>query len=169
MAYSFSKVKRDEPSEILADINTILSNYPHEIYLTACCILIDMKKHRMLFSNAGHPPILVYRKSNNELLKYSLFGRPIGMFDDAEYTNKEIELQTGDRIIMFTDGIVESWSPKHEIFGDERFYDLIREHCSMNADDFADKVVKTVYEWTDVGVDRGLSDDVTLIVMDLLI
>ncbi|NTV77851.1 MAG: SpoIIE family protein phosphatase, partial [Clostridiales bacterium] len=65
--------------------------------------------------------MLVYRKSNNELLKYTLFGRPIGMFDDAEYTANEILLQPGDRIIMFTDGIVESWSPKHEIFGDDRF------------------------------------------------
>jgi two-component system, sensor histidine kinase ChiS len=169
MAYSFSKLKRDEPSEILADINTILGNYPLEIYLTACCLLIDMETHTIRFSNAGHPPLLVYRKSDNELMPYTVFGRPIGMFDDAEYTTKEFTLKVGDRIIMFTDGIIEAWSPKHEIFGDDRFYELIREYGYLNADDFADQIVKAVYEWTDVNPDRGLSDDVTLVVMDLLI
>lgn len=168
MAYSFSKMKHTEPSEILSEINSILSIYPHELYLTACCILVQIAQRRMRYSNAGHPSVLVYRRAEKRLLNYTVFGRPIGMFEESEYSTIEIELKPGDRIIMHTDGIPEARNPFHENFGDERFHALICDNIGLSPDEFADRVVRSVYDWTKISPDRGLKDDVTLIVFDFM-
>jgi sigma-B regulation protein RsbU (phosphoserine phosphatase) len=91
------------------------------------------------------------------------------MFTDAVFSTEEILLVPGDRIIMHTDGIVEAWNPQHEIYGDERFHSLIRDNIKMNANDFTALVAETVRTWTLVNSERGLLDDVTLIVIDFMV
>jgi two-component system sensor histidine kinase ChiS len=168
MAYSFVKKSNNDPSRILSEINGILCIYPHELYLTSCCVHIDVDQRRMRYSNAGHPSVMIYRGAENRLLDYSVSGRPIGMFDDTEYSTIDISLIPGDRILLYTDGIPEARNPSRIAFGDERFRSLVAENRHLGPADFADTVVRSVQEWSGAGPDRGLSDDVTLIVMDFL-
>jgi two-component system, sensor histidine kinase ChiS len=168
IAYSFSKTKKTEPSDILSEINAILCAYPHGIFLTACCIHINVSTRTMRFSNAGHPTILVYRRAENKILICSVFGRPIGMFPEDSFSSEEISLVPGDRIIMYTDGVVEAWNPYREEYGIERFKTLISDNSHLKADEFAELTAEMIRTWTQVNAERGLSDDVSLIVIDFM-
>ncbi|HEY1405258.1 MAG TPA: SpoIIE family protein phosphatase, partial [Spirochaetota bacterium] len=168
MAYGSLKKKNNTPSENLSEINAIMNVYPDGVYLTACCVHIDIAGRRMRFSSAGHPPVLVYRKSENTVLSFSVFGRPIGMFEDAVYTTDEISLEPGDRIVLYTDGITEAWNPDHVAYGEERFKSLILDNVRMDVEAFSDRVVDAVTSWSMVTSGRGLSDDVTFLVVDFI-
>jgi sigma-B regulation protein RsbU (phosphoserine phosphatase) len=83
--------------------------------------VIDPPHNRMTYCGAGHPrPLFLHRKSKRiELL--SSEGFFIGMFDQAEYRDKIIEMQKGDRFMVFTDGVIEAYSDERgEQFGVKR-------------------------------------------------
>jgi two-component system sensor histidine kinase ChiS len=166
MAYSSMKNRYTEPSDILLNINGILCAYPEGVYLTACCVHLNSVSGTMRYSNAGHPPILIHRRPEKKMLSYSVNGRPIGIFDDSMYSTMEIDLIPGDRIILYTDGILEALNPDHVEFGTERFHSLIESSAELSVSNFVDRVIATVGSWSMIDLGRGLSDDVTLVVID---
>ncbi len=73
---------------------------------------------------------------------------------------------TGDRIILYTDGIIEASSPENELWGDERFADFIQKNLDLPPEACADALINELSKWT--GQQEIFEDDVTFIIIDIL-
>jgi len=97
---------------------------------------------RLSLANAGHPPpILVRANGSVDAAKY---GEPmIGVFDDATWTTRSMELHAGDVLLAYTDGITEA-RRNGECFGEERLVSEVRAARGEPAEVIADRVIEAV-------------------------
>jgi len=95
-----------EPCESMMMLNKILKEISNGKYMTACYARLNRKKKCVILVNAGHPPVL-YVPVDNKAALIELEGDIIGMFEDVLFDSKEIQVQSGDRFFLFTDGLIE--------------------------------------------------------------
>jgi sigma-B regulation protein RsbU (phosphoserine phosphatase) len=150
----------------LKDLVTRLNRYAsaHSLdgrrFTTAVLSEYDPATRRLVYVNAGHnPPIL--RHLNGALEKLEVGGLPLGIQTDAVYDTAAVDLRPGDALIFYTDGVVEAFDEKGELFGDERWLDAIRALPDWNAQESLQFLMKRVDDF--VGLTRQ-SDDITCLV-----
>jgi serine phosphatase RsbU (regulator of sigma subunit) len=115
---------------------------------------------RLIYVNAGHnAPIL--RRMNGDLLQLDVGGLPLGIQSNVVYETADLELQPGDALIFFTDGVVEAFNEAGEEFGNKRWDGAIRNLPDWNAQQTLQHLMKKVDEF--VGATRQ-SDDITCLV-----
>ncbi|MCP4130243.1 MAG: SpoIIE family protein phosphatase [bacterium] len=169
VTYSFYKEMVIDPALLLEQINFTMCNYTHEQYVTACYVYINLEEKKIFHAGAGHLPLLIWRQSEKELIQDHENKVPLGVFPETKYNTRSLDLRDGDRIILYTDCILEARNEERETFGDERFHDLIKQYGNSGGEEFADAVLEAVKTWGNVTADRGLDDDLTLVVLDISI
>ncbi len=129
-------------------------------FTTAVLTEYDPATRHLVYVNAGHnPPVL--RHGNGALEKLEVGGLPLGIQTDAVYDTAAVDLRPGDALIFYTDGVVEAFDEKGELFGDERWLDAIRALPDWNAQESLQFLMKRVDDY--VGFTRQ-SDDITCLV-----
>ncbi len=96
------------------------------IYFSAIVLDIDLNENRIYYSSAGHPPQAVQKSS--EIIKLHRTGAIIGIQNTRSYETKEAPIMKGDRIFLFTDGLLEVFDEKNSQLGEEGFLRFIDEH-----------------------------------------
>ncbi len=120
----------------------------------------DPATRRLVYVNAGHnPPIL--RHAHGVLEKLEVGGLPLGIEPDTTYSTAALDLRPGDALIFYTDGVVEAFDEKGDLFGDERWLAAIRALPDWNAQESLQFLMKRVDDY--VGFTRQ-SDDITCLV-----
>lgn len=168
VAFTFYKIDFKDPSLLFTKINSVMEKYPHGIFMTACCVYIDLDQKKIYHSNAGHRPLLIWRTQSKKIISDKIYDRPIGIFPDSSYSYNEIDIFDNDRIILYTDGILEARNHAREIFGERRLNDLISENNEMNGADLARSIVDAVKKWAGIAEGKTLEDDITLIIIDII-
>jgi sigma-B regulation protein RsbU (phosphoserine phosphatase) len=129
-------------------------------FTTAVLSEYDPATRHLVYVNAGHnPPIL--RHANGALEKLEVGGLPLGIEPGAVYETAALDLRPGDALILYTDGVVEAFDEKGELFGDERWLEAIRALPDWNAQESLQFLMKRVDDY--VGFTRQ-SDDITCLV-----
>ena len=129
-------------------------------FTTAVLSEYDPATRHLVYVNAGHnPPIL--RHANGALEKLEVGGLPLGIQTDAAYDTAAIDLKPGEALIFYTDGVVEAFDEKGQLFGDERWHEAIRALPDWNSTESLQFLMKRVDEF--VGFTRQ-SDDITCLV-----
>jgi sigma-B regulation protein RsbU (phosphoserine phosphatase) len=132
-----------------------------ETFVTAFFGIYDPARRTLTYSCAGHNPPRLKRCHDGSLLSLDGVGSlPLGVSPDSRYEVAEQELQRGDQIVFYTDGITEAQNQHGELFGIERL-DQALENCSLEAQSLLDSVLASVAEFTD---GRAADDDRTIIV-----
>ena len=90
----------------------------------------------------------------------------LGQFEDARYQNIELNLKSGDRFVLYTDGIIEAANAAGDPFGWSHFKEYITSHASLSVGDFADGLLQHISNWLGKRLDEALDDDLTLVVAD---
>jgi hypothetical protein len=157
----------ENPERVLDGMNRILTGQLDLQFVTAICIYIDMTTGTLRYSGAGHPPLLIQQKDSNQCISLQQNGLFLGQFTDATYSSAERLLATGDRILLYTDGILEATNANDEEFGENSLYEFLAQHGELPAENFADALLAAVGDWTNLGRDESLDDDLTLIVIDI--
>ncbi len=116
-------------------------------YLTAYFCKLDLTTGVFEYTNCGHHPGIVIRGDSGEMEELDTHGILIGAFEDGMYETKEIQLQEGDRILLFTDGIVEARNEEGVFYDDERLFAYIERHFRRSPSDFVDGLVSEVDEF----------------------
>lgn len=130
-------------------------------YVTAFHSVLDTKKHILTFCNAGHnQPILLRASGEVEWLAEG--GPVIGVTETATFEQKAININQGDLLVMYTDGVTEVFDDSEELFGEERLLDLIRKNGDLPALDLQNKIRDEVIEFAS---DHHLFDDLTLVIV----
>jgi sigma-B regulation protein RsbU (phosphoserine phosphatase) len=150
----------------LADLVTRLNNYAsaHSLdgmrFTTAVLGEYNPASRHFTYVNAGHnAPVL--RRANGQLLHLDTGGLPLGIEGSATYEAASLDLQPGDALIFYTDGVIEAFNAQGEEFGNPRWFETIRALPSLNAKDSLQFLMKPVDNF--VGATRQ-SDDITCFV-----
>jgi len=101
-------------------------------FIAAFYAVIDPDAHTLTFTNAGHNPGLLVRRSG-AVEKLSLGGAVLGHFPNWQYSEHMVMFEPGDRLLLFTDGVNEACNQAEEDFGDDRMGEIAREHPELSA------------------------------------
>ncbi|HWP42008.1 MAG TPA: SpoIIE family protein phosphatase [Blastocatellia bacterium] len=153
---------RTSISEVMGEINHyIYENSPPNKYLTLFYGALDPETGTLVYSNGGHnPPILVRR--TGEILRLDKGGLPVGLMQSAEYSEDSIQFQPGDALVIYSDGITESVNDRDEEFGEERLIDVVRNNLHRSASGMRDRIDEALSRF--VG-NAAPVDDMTLMII----
>lgn len=133
-------------------------------YLTAFFGIFDARTNELMFTNAGHQMSIWQHAKTGELELITSPGFFIGSFDEVEYGYNTITLEKGDKVMFFTDGIVEARrDPDGEFYEEERLNEFFHKNKDLHADEFAKKLFEEVEEFCN---GRPPNDDRTIMVIE---
>ena len=156
-----SKIEKDVVS-IMSETNTAMfHNSPEQAYVTFFVGDLDPKTGELLYVNAGHIPPIVYRAKSDAIERLETGGTVLGMFEVTPFEQGKSKLDAGDALVVFTDGISESWGADGEEFGEERLGELVRKKAKLTASELMNTIQKEV----DSFATGRATDDRTLIVI----
>ena len=155
-----------DPARVMAGINHILCGKLESDFVTAGYLFIDTEQQTASYAGAGHPPLLLWRPREKEILEIRPKGIILGQMEDTVYKNSGLKLQKSDRFVLYTDGIVEALNPAGEIYGGDRFKSFIKSHSGLDADQFSDRLLDVIAVWSGGRSKGPLDDDLTLLVVD---
>jgi sigma-B regulation protein RsbU (phosphoserine phosphatase) len=149
------------PSELCSKVNHLVTgSIGDDKYISFFYAVVDAKQKKLTYANAGHnAPVLVRRDGTRERLEPT--GAVLGPFPNWSYHHNEIDIETGDRLLMFTDGVTEVRNEIGDEFGEDRLIELLIENRELDAEALRDRIVQAV-------VDYGggeFHDDATLMVL----
>ena len=151
--------------EVLTNVNTQLCvNNEAGMFVTAWMGILDLKTGLIKFANAGHnPPLVKHKNGTYEYLKGKVNFVLAGM-DMVRYKEQELQLQPGDKIYLYTDGVTEAHNTQNELFGEERLLESLNSTKGMSVEEICKKVKKDVDAFV---ADGEQFDDITMLCVRL--
>lgn len=153
-----------DPGYVLRSIGTILDKNVRGQLVSAAYLWIDMVHRTAAYSAAGHPALLRWREGSLERIESNglLFGVNI---PGAAYPVCAMPIQSGDRFLLYTDGVTEPENVRGDSFGDSRLQQVIRESQTATPAELSDRVLSEIRYWRGDSVPQ--QDDITLLVVDV--
>lgn len=153
------------PNEVLSILNESLhQRLEHRTFVALCLACINPKEKKAFFSNAGMPYPVV--KRGNRIIEMGKGGLPLGMLAGVEYETDSIQLQLGDFLVFYTDGIVEAENEADEMYSDERLHSIIqRTDNNMSARELLNAILFDVQTFSG---ETEQYDDITLVVLKVV-
>ncbi len=157
ICFAAQRERADNPAAILAGLNEMLRGSLGGQYVTAACAAIDVEAGSITYAGAGHPPALLLRRDTGTVLQLDENGLFIGPFPDAAYSNLSVPLQSGDALLLYTDGIIEASASDGEEFGRERLERLLLQSAGQPPAEFVDSLFRAISS-------SDQQDDLTVVV-----
>jgi len=153
-----------DPADIVARLNHL---FCHNIRLTKFVTLFlaryDENTYQLTYCNAGHnPPLLQRRDGTIETLRPT--GAAIGLAEQTSFHQNTTSLQPGDRLLLYTDGVVESVNSAKEEFGEERLEGLLRETVGRSPQHFITSLRERLQQFSGTSTP---ADDTTIIAVNV--
>lgn len=151
------------PAEVLAKTSQVLRRDTQAArYITMFLAILDPQAMKMTYSNAGHNYPLFLRKGAAKFENLETGGFPLGLVDDFNYMEETVDLNPGDQLILYTDGVTEAQAPSGDMFELERLEALLLAHRDEPLDAITQKIYGTV---TDFVGSAQFQDDFTFVSM----
>lgn len=147
---------------LMAHVNQFLTERTEgEKYATLFCGVLG-RDGLLRWSNAGHCPPMIIRRGG-EILKLEATGVPIGMLPNVTFTVEHTQLEPGDKILAYTDGVSEAQNRAGDFFDTQRMELLLRANAPKPCDQLIQLLIRAVENFTE---DFPQSDDITAVVME---
>ena len=142
---------------------------------TAAVVAYYTQENEARISYAGHPPVL-YRRVSEKTWSYAKppkrkdpsdglpLNLPLAIDLDTQYGQLALSMTSGDRLFVYTDGVIDSPSPEGESFGLERLKDVLNANAKATLSELKSAVLKTLNQYTKTALTH---DDVTLIALEI--
>ena len=148
------------PGEVLRQVNeALLARVPTSMFVTCFYAILDPKSGSLTYANAGHD--LPYLQRNGAAEELRARGMPLGLMPGMGYEEKEIELDAGEGVFFYSDGLVEAHDSKGEMFGFPRLRVLVAEHGEERS--LGDFLLEELYSFVGDGWEQ--EDDSTLVTL----
>jgi phosphoserine phosphatase RsbU/P len=154
-----------EPGEVLNQMNQRLQDLTDERFVTAFYGVIDRRTGVFRYATAGHPPPLRYHRKTGKVQPLSSSGFILGIMPQEVYNAKQVVLEPGDKILFYTDGLIEARNEIGEQFSVNRLHQCLQDNCHQSAQSLLQSVMNSQRSFSG---NSQLTDDLTLLVMDVL-
>jgi len=157
------------PDRILHDLNQLAIddlNQSHR-FVTLFYSDYDPRTRKLRFANAAHNPPLLWKSSDQKIIKLDAEGFVLGLQKDAEYHCGEIKLNENDLVLYYTDGVIDTSNSLGERFNEERLIKILTKLCkqSYGSQEILNKIFKKLDDFT--GQNRHLEDDASIVIFQL--
>jgi len=156
-----------ELDQVVSDVNRQLTRDVEDSgrFMTLFICEIDRDHQVIHWVNAGHDPAMIYDRASDRFEELTGNALPLGVSDKSAYQKFDKNIRPGQIIMMGTDGIWEAQSPAGDMFGKERFKDIIRRHADRPAKDIIQAVIQALDRFCHP---LAKTDDVTLVVAKII-
>ncbi len=157
-------VVMEEPEHLatkMAKLNKgTCGNCPDNRFITFFMGVVDPKTGEVVYTSAGHnPPLIIRADGSHEILPGG--GVILGILPKATYKEERAQLERGDILVLFSDGVTEAPNPHDEEFGEQRLADLVAKLREQPAEEIVDEIHKAVHVFTE---GAPAADDITVVV-----
>jgi sigma-B regulation protein RsbU (phosphoserine phosphatase) len=151
------------PSEALRKANDLVLNDSRaSMFLTAFYATLNPQDGRLVYANAGHNRPLWYHADTGKCQELFAEGSLLAVLEQLDLEEKEVQLQEGDILVLYTDGLTDAINPVGEVFGEERLWEVVESIPGLNAQEMLESIMEAVAEYSR---NTPLADDLTLIVL----
>lgn len=151
MIFSIYASRYTSSRELFTIVNSQMSSVLLDTqYITAFCIIYDSMDKTIHYTNAGHTRALFYQAAKKRVLALDTSGYFIGLSKEADYGEKSLQIDAGDRILLYTDGITEIKNSDSEEFGENRLAKFLSEKCTLIGDDFCNALINEIGSFADL-------------------
>ena len=160
---------------ILGEVNQRINDHSLDAMTTAAVVAYYSQESNARISYAGHPPVL-YKRSNDKTWSFARppgrkgqsdgfpLNIPLAIDLDTHYGQLSIPMAPGDRLFVYTDGIIDAPSPEGESFGFARLKDVLDANAGAPLSELKSAVLKTLNQYAQKELNH---DDVTLIALEI--
>jgi phosphoserine phosphatase RsbU/P len=159
LAATSQQANAADPAALLSGMNAVLCGNTQSQFVTAAYVYLDANSSTLRYSAAAHPPMLLLRAG--KVIELTENGLMLAAFSFATYSSAEHPIEPGDRILLYTDGLLEAADTAGEEFGPERLSALLQDGAHLNAEEAADHIISSLKTWA-----RSQNDDLTLLICD---
>ena len=154
-----------DPARVLGGLNQALCGKFSHHFVTAAYLFVDMEKNSISYAGAGHPPLLLWHRSTGSASEVTENGLILGNFPKATYSVLRVPVEKGDKVVLYTDGILEATDSSEEMFGIDRFKQFLETNHTLGSNDFSDALLEELSLWTGQLRGQGQQDDITLLAL----
>ena len=156
-----TQIKDSEPSDIFEDVNTQLCEGNEAgLFVTAWLCIVEISTGHCLVANAGHEHPAVKRKGGNfELVEYK-HSPALAMMEGMIFKQHEYQLNPGDTIFVYTDGVAEATDASYELFGTERMLESLNSKPDATVYEILNNMTKSINDFVK---EAPQFDDITMI------
>jgi phosphoserine phosphatase RsbU/P len=147
------------PSRFLSGMNSALLGNTQNQFVTAAYVHLNSESGELRYSAAAHPPLLVVR--NGRVTQIEKNGLMLAAFSFASYSTAVHKLEAGDRMVMYTDGILDASNDTGDFFGQEALCDLLAKTRDLSPAMAAESIIASVRQWS-----GKQDDDLTVLICD---
>jgi phosphoserine phosphatase RsbU/P len=159
MAATSQRDHAAHPAQLLTGMNRALCGNTQGQYVTAAYMHLDAHRRELRYAAAGHPSLLCLRKGNvTEVIENGLL---LAAVDGITYTERTIALEPGDRLLLYTDGLLEARNVTGELFGEASLIIELGLTARLTPSEAADHIIAAVQRWA-----LSQDDDLTVLVCD---
>lgn len=153
-----------DPARVLAAANArILADTHSDWFVTVFYGVLDPQTGILTYCNAGHnPPFLWHAADHQPMQSLTRTGLPLGLFDTLAWEQNQVNMASGDVLVLYTDGVTESQDEDERLFGEQRLQQVIQANLGRPAEVIEFKVIMAVEDF--VG-DAPQFDDIALMVV----
>jgi sigma-B regulation protein RsbU (phosphoserine phosphatase) len=150
------------PGSLVRKLNEVISNnIAPDKFITFWYCTVDTNENKLTYASAGHWPPILFHKSGEGIPLSGVEGTPLGILTTWNYEEKAFPLSSGDRLVLYTDGLTEAMNSDQEEFGERRLLELCSNNIAFSAAELLAAIRKEV-----VGFCNGnFQDDFTLVVV----
>ena len=151
------------PAQLLTLLNRgIIGRVGTEHFATISILTFDEKNRELTYSNAAHPPLLLYRAASRDFVEIDTPGLPIGIEQNEQYQEKTVTTEKDDILVLYTDGIPETRSPDGREYGNDKLKESLKQLGKKSAREIAQKIQQGLDDFTE---EAEQHDDQTLVIL----
>ena len=154
--------KKTSPKKLMEELNRILAIRLDTSYYSTSVFLLFHPDGRLFGTNCGHNTVFILPASSEEIIEIKSDGPPLGLIEDSKYAFNEFSLKKGDKIIVYSDGLIETEDGNKEQYGLDRFFKCLEGMRSEENDK-----IREVIEEDFTKFSRHYIDDVSLMVLEM--
>lgn len=153
-----------EPADVAKRLNQRFSGQESNQYFTLVYGVLHLASRQFRFTSAGHPPLLHQRAGASPRM-LDVGGYPIGMAPESEpFQQGTVRLESGDRLLMYSDGLPDAMNTEGDVFGAARLIDSVTRLHSRSVDEMVHTLMSELAEWRG---DDERNDDVTIVALEV--
>lgn len=158
-----SVLQSETLSEGIRQANQLICQDSHsDMFVTLFYGQLNPSTGQFMYVNAGHNPPIHFSSKTGKLSHLTRTGMALGVDLDAEYQQQTIDIEPGDFVLLYTDGVTEAFDPQYQAFGVPRLESLLLEHNQAAAAALVDIIVEHVKQFSNR---EQPSDDLTIVTL----